>query len=307
MIKVVEIISKQAKRCLLYARKISQIADSRRHLRRGCGTLTYRRSRKKGRKAPVTRTREVTATRHRQLFLVFLFAVSQFFFLQSSLFVVRDITVEGQKKTDKKTILQAMGLGEDARYWSLSPNDLTNEVLELHQLESASVEVLFPSRVSVTVRERQPVFSVASIGKSQHAFLVDKDGVILGAGKAPAGAVSMVVDRPVKLGGQLTNDELEVATYLQTHLRPTLAKRLERIKFNKRGDVALRIRYGTGGFWVRLGRPEKLSYKLVLLEELIASLKAESADFASIDLRYSTPVVRKKFQAPPAGQAAEKL
>ncbi len=291
----------------MYARKIAQIADSRRHLRRGCGTLTYRRSRKKGRKAPVTRTREVKVTRHRQLFLVFLFAVSQFFFLQSSLFVVRDITVEGHAKTDKKTILQAMGLGDEARYWTLSPTDLAREVLELHQLESANVQVLFPSRVSVTVRERKPAFSVASIGRSQHAFLVDKDGVILGEGKPPAGFVKMIVDRPLKLGGQLTNDELEVATYLHSHLTPTLAKRLDRIKFSKRGDVALRIRYGKDGFWVRLGRPEKLSYKLVLLEELIASLKAESADFASIDLRYSTPVVRKKFQAPPTVPVVENL
>jgi cell division septal protein FtsQ len=267
-------------------------------MRRGCGTLTYRRNRKKSRKAPVVR--EVVVSRHRQLFLVFLFAVSQFFFLQSSMFVVRDISVKGDTSLGEASILAAMGLGEGTRYWEVSPENLQADILEIHGLESAKVDVAFPGRVTVQVAERKPVFTVSSFARTTQLFTVDKQGVVVGKGEAPKGSLRVVLDRPVKVGGLLSPDELEVCTYLRSHLSGFLAQRLAHVRFDDRGDVTLRVAYGTAKIPVRLGRPEKLSYKLFLLEELLGSLKAESAQVVSIDLRFSTPIVRQPYQKPAA-------
>jgi cell division septal protein FtsQ len=264
--------------------------------------LTYRRNRKKSRKAPVVR--EIQVTRHRQLFLVFLFAVSQFFFLQSSMFVVRDVTVHGQKGVSETSIRKALDLGSGSRYWDLSADVLQANLLELNGLQSADVEVRFPGRVQVQVAERKPVFTAASIARSRHRFAVDADGLVLSAGQAPGGSLEIVVDRELKVGGRLSVTEMEVSNYLRAHLRPAVAQRLDRVSFDGRGDVSLRIKYRDAKIPVRLGRPEKLSYKLFLLEELLASLKAESADVVSIDLRFSTPIVRQSYQKPQSSEEA---
>lgn len=275
-------------------------------MRRNVGTLTYRRNRRKSRKAPVVR--EGHSSRHRQLFLVFLFVVSQFFFLQSSMFVVNEVTVNGQSVVDEATILKAMGIEEQARYWELSPEGLQTGILALNGMESAKVDVVFPGRVSVNVAERKPIFTVASRGSSSKLFSVDKDGVVVGEGAAPDNALRVLLDRPVRVGGFLSANELEVCAYLKTHLTKGTRDRLESVRFDDNGDVTLRVAYLNGKIPVQLGRPEKLSYKLFLLEELISSLKQESAEVVSIDLRFSTPIVRQPVQlqkaadseAPPA-------
>jgi cell division protein FtsQ len=265
-------------------------------VRRGCGTLTYRRNRKKNRKAPVVR--EVVVRRHRQLFLIFLFVVSQFFFLQSSMFEVRDVSVKGESKISEGMILAALGLEEGTRYWELSAPNLQANVLEINGLESAQVEVAFPGRVSVSVAERKPIFTVSSSARTRQPFAVDRFGVVISKGAAPDGSLRIVLDREIKVGGLLSADELEVCSYLRSHLRPAIASRLESVRFDNHGDVTLRIAYRNGKIPVRLGRPEKLSYKLFLLEELLASLKAESAEVLSIDLRFSNPIVRQPITRP---------
>lgn len=282
----------------MYARKIAQLAPTheRRHLRRNVGTLTYRRNRKKSRKAPVAR--ETQVTRHRQLFLIFLFAVSQFFFLQSSMFVVSDVAVKGDGKITEGSILKAMGIGTGARYWELSPERIAADIEEMNAVESAKVDVLFPGKVAVSVAERKPIFTVASLARTSQLFNVDREGVVVSKGPAPAGSLRVVIDRDVKVGGRLSANELEVATYMRGHLRPALKARLDSVRFDDQGDLTLRVAYKAGKIPVRLGRPEKLSYKLFLLEELLASLKAESAQVVSIDLRFSTPIVRQPYTKP---------
>lgn len=281
----------------MYARKIAQLADTRRHMRRGCGTLTYRRNRKKSRKAPVVR--EIVVTRHRQLFLIFLFAVSQFFFLQSSMFLVREVSVKGEKEIAEASILEAMGLRKDATYWDLSPKNLRTDILdEVNGLEAAKVEVVFPGRVAVKVAERKPIFTVSSLARTKHPFTVDRHGVVVAEGSAPNGSLKVILERNVKVGGLLSADELEVCTYLKSHLRPALAKRLDHVRFDNRGEVTLHLAYRDGKVPVRLGRAEKLTYKLVLLEELLASLQSESAEVVSIDLRFSAPIVRQPYTRP---------
>ena len=273
-------------------------------MRRGCGTLTYRRNRKKTRKAPVVR--EVQVTRHRQLFLVFLFSVSQFFFLQSSMFVVRDVSVEGYSAVKEKTIRKAMNVASDVRYWEISPEDMQSDILTIHGLEGANVDLVFPGQLAFQVSERKPLFTVAAASDPKSTFTVDKTGVVLAKGHMGKGTLQVLVDRTPKIGGRISSDELEICTYLQGHLSKALQERLLSTTFDERDEVTLRVKYRDGSIPVRLGRGERLSYKLFLLEELLTSLKTEGAQVLSVDLRFSTPIVRKPFkpakveEAPPA-------
>lgn len=237
--------------------------------------------------------REVVSTSHRPLFLVFLFVVSQFFFAQSSMFKVQDVRVTGSTKFPESAVLAAMDLGPESTFWDLSAERLESNILDLHGVESAEVTVAFPNRVDVRVSDRQPLFTVSSLATTRQPFSVDKTGLILGRGEAPPGSLRLVIERDVRAGGRLSGNELEVALYLKDHLRPFLLQRLGQVRFDERGEVTLMVSYQSAKIPVRLGRAERLSYKLFLLEELLASLKAESAKVVSIDLRFSTPIVRQ--------------
>lgn len=242
--------------------------------------------------------REIVVTRHRQLFLVFLFVVSQFIFVQSSMFTVRDVSVKGQNEIKEASILQAMGIGSDARYWDLSAENIRADILEVNGMASATVDIIFPDRVMVNVTERKPLFTVSSLARTRHPFAADKEGVVLAEGVGPKGALRVVLDREVKVGGRLSANELEVCNYLHTHLTSGLKSRLDSLRFDNHGDVTLLMAYRDGKIPVRLGRPEKLTYKLFILEELLSSLKSESAQVVSVDLRFSTPIVRQPYTKP---------
>lgn len=286
----------------MYARKLAQLADTRRHMRRGCGTLTYRRNRKKSRKAPVVR--EMQVSRHRQLFLVFLFSVSQFFFLQSSMFVVRDVAVQGQSSVKEASIRKAMDVRAESRYWEISPESMRQDILALHVIEDARVDMLFPDRLDVTVTERKPLYTVAAKKQPKETYTVDRSGVVLDQGKAGPESLKILLDRSPRVGGRISSDELEISNFFQEHMSQALKARLVSVDFDRRDEVTLRVKYRDGTIPVRLGRGEKLGFKLFLLEELLASLKAESAQVLSIDLRFSTPIVKKPYQKPSSQEQA---
>lgn len=281
----------------MHARRIAQIADSRRHLRRGSGSLTYRRAKKKSKKP--NSHREIKISRKGPLFLMMLFFVSQYFFLQSSLFQVSDVVVEGNEVVPLDSIRANLGLSEHTRFWEVSPQTLKGSVLELHRLQDAEVAMAFPGRVRVKVQERAPAFSAAALGSERQWYAVDRDGVILNQRAPEKGAFKVLLDRPLRVGTQLSAKELEVILYFQKSLKPSLRQRLRTVKLNKRHEVALKISFKNKYLWVRLGRPEKMGYKLFLLEELLNQLKKERSQVASVDLRYSTPVVRLAKPAVP--------
>lgn len=276
----------------MYARKIAQIAESRRHLRRDCGSLTYRRPKKRSRKVQAKQT--VSYSRKKPLFLIFLFFVSQFFFLKSSLFSFRELEVKGASSVDTVDIEKKLGLSDSSTYWDLSEGSLLANLQSLHRLNGATVSVEFPGRVQVMVSERKPSFFVAYRRDARKWFSVDSDGVVLDIDKPQKGALKFYLPHPVKGGTQVREGDLQVVRYFQDQLSEDLKKRVRAINISNGQLLALKVIVGKRPVWVKLGRAEKLGYKLFLLQQLLTQLSKEKSIITSIDLRYSAPVVRKK-------------
>lgn len=233
---------------------------------------------------------------------MFLFVVCQLIFVGSSIFQVHDVSIKTEEGLPESVIRQAMDLGPKPRYWDMSAANLEAGIQELDGVESAKVDVGFPGSLSVMVTERKPLYTVSSAATTSHPFTADKAGIVLGPGHAPTGALSVIVARPVKKGGRLSPRELRVLDRLQAHLTPELQAKLDTVSFDSHGDLLLRLKHKQGLLPVRLGRPEKLSYKLFVLEELLDSLKREGSEVVSIDLRFTTPIVRGPFVASPVGE-----
>ena len=273
----------------MYARKIAQIAESRRHLRRDCGSLTYRRPKKRARKS--SSKREITFSRRRPLFLVFLFLVSQYFFLQSPLFEFQDVEIDGAEEVAGSVIESKLGLAKGANYWELSEESLEANIESMYRVEDAIVNVEFPSRVEVTVLEREPSFYVAYRGDAGKWFSADDEGVILDGSAPPEGTLKFFLSHPIKGGMNVRASDLQVVRFFQDTLKGELRERVRAINIGKKREVTLKVSYTPQPLWVRLGRPERLEYKIFLLRELLSQLAKDKVDVRSIDLRYSAPVV----------------
>ena len=276
----------------MYARKIAQIAESRRHLRKDSGSLTYRRSKKRARKAPVKRERRYS--RGRPLFLILLFFVTQFFLLQSPLFQFQSVEIEGADLISETQIEKKLALNEEASYWELSPDSLTTSLTGVHQLASADVSVSFPGRVEVRVQERTPDFLVAFRKNTKKWYSADEGGIVLEKIPAKENSLKFLVDHPVKGGTQVRETDMQVVRFFQQNLTPELRKDVRAINIGQNRDISLKVLFGSQPIWVKLGRPEKLDYKLFLLSELMTQLGPNKSGILSVDLRYSAPVVRKR-------------
>ena len=273
---------------------MSQIAESRRHLRRESGSLTFRRLKKKARTA--SSKREMDFSRRRPLFLVLLFLLTQFYFMRSPLFEFRELEISGAISVPEEAIESRLGLPEKANFWEISPQSLQANLANLHRLEEADVKVTFPGRVQVQVEERKPSFFVASINRTNNWYTADKAGVILESSSPNSRSLRFLLSYPVRSASQVKEKDLQIVHFFQDHLDDDLRQKIRVIKIGQDQELALRVNYGAEPIWVRLGRPERLPYKLFLLQELTAQLTKEKEKILSIDLRYSAPVVRKEVK-----------
>ncbi len=287
----------------MYARKIAQLADSQRQTRRVSGVLTYRRTRRRNKVSTVLR--ESRVPRHRTLFLIFLFAVSQYFFFNSQLFQVHEVEITGNRAVSEPDLVEALGLGSREGYLGISSDLLRERLLLLDRVQEADVELQFPGRVRAQVTERIPRYSAAYQHAPEVWYAVDGQGVVLGQKVPDKGGWRILVPRKLKSGALLSEAEQKIVTELQGRVSQSLRQRLIVIKINQRSEVALKISFKDQPLWVRLGRPEKMEYKLFLLEQLLQQLRSEATEIELIDLRHSAPVVKLKRPAKTAEAEVE--
>jgi cell division septal protein FtsQ len=222
-----------------------------------------------------------------------MFLVSQFYFLQSPLFQFNDVQIEGADSLSESDIESTLGLVDTTSFWDVSNASLQQNLMVMHKLREAQVEMSFPGRVSVTVNERKPAYYAAFIGNTKAWCSVDSDGIVLDKADANSQHLRILLAHPVRPGGQVRKSDLKVIRFFEDNLTGKLREQVMAIKLGVTGEVAFRMKYGGKPIWVRLGRPEKLSYKLFLLQQMMTKLTKDKSSISSIDLRYSAPVVKK--------------
>lgn len=235
-------------------------------------------------------------SRRRPLFLVMLFLLTQIYFMRSPLFEFRELEISGAINVPEEAIESKLGLPEKANFWDISTGSLQANLASLHRLEEADVSVTFPGRVQIKVEERKPSFFVASSANTTSWYTADKTGVILESSNPNSRSLRIWLSYPLRSASQVKEKDLQIVHFFQDHLDESLKEKIRIIKIGQDQEIALRVNYGAEPIWVRLGRPEKLPYKLFLLQELTRQLAKEKEKILSIDLRYSAPVVRKEVK-----------
>ncbi|HEY5630438.1 MAG TPA: FtsQ-type POTRA domain-containing protein [Candidatus Limnocylindrales bacterium] len=127
----------------------------------------------------------------------------------SSAFTVRHTTVNGATWTPQDQILAALAIPPGQNLFTVSSTQLAQRVDAIPALRGASVTVLLPDTVSITVNERQALLVWQT---ADHRFLVDETGLLfaeLGDTPPPAAASLPVVE-----DGRATSGDLAVGARL---------------------------------------------------------------------------------------------
>lgn len=96
---------------------------------------------------------------------------------------IKDVHLSGRVHTDVADVQEAIGAHEGAAILSIDPLQIKKRLETLPWVESAKVERILPSRLSVSLTERQPIAIWQSNGLHR---LIDRNGVeIVGASIEP--------------------------------------------------------------------------------------------------------------------------
>ena len=114
------------------------------------------------------------------LILLFLLAGMMFFgkrFIDTDYFKVQEVLIKGESKLLKQDIVTKLEQMKGKNIVYLNTNEIENLIKKDARVKKVSVKKLFPSKIEVTLEEKQPYVYVK---KGDETFLADKDLVIYG-------------------------------------------------------------------------------------------------------------------------------
>lgn len=187
-------------------------------------------------------------------------------FVTSPVLSVRSITVFGANRADPGPILASQQIVEGRPLILIRPGRVVDALEADPWIRAASVELVFPDRVEVTIDERVPIAWVAF---DAGWALVDHDGVALRFGEPPAGAPSIRLpasdgaDQP-DAAGELTTDEAVLGALEFVAALPAERATLTSV-FLQDGEIWATIDQRR----VRLGRPIEMRAKAAAVLALL--------------------------------------
>ncbi len=108
--------------------------------------------------------------------LVIILLVALFFLINSSLFNVSQITVEGNVNISSQDIIALSGITNETNVFRIDEESAKSNIETNGYLVVENIKRIFPSEVKIKVRER---IAVAQIGTINGYYVIDKEGIAL--------------------------------------------------------------------------------------------------------------------------------
>jgi cell division septal protein FtsQ len=145
------------------------------------------------------------------------------YMMDSPLLTLREVVIEGCRKTSERDILFTTQLHRRPNILSIELASLRRKVENNPWIERAEIRRVFPDRISIKIIERQP----AAMILLDHLYYIDAQGVIFA--RVPDGHE---IDRPILTG--LHRDDFEANSNQSWGL---VSKALELMKLMEGGEV----------------------------------------------------------------------
>jgi cell division protein FtsQ len=205
--------------------------------------------------------------------------------LRSSLFSARTIVIAGAVQTPRSEILQVSGLDRDPPLIEVNTAAMERRIERLPWVAKASVQVDWPSTVTVAVVERIPV--ATSLLPGGGYALVDSSGRVL-ADQAPRPSGLPLITAPgiPRSPGSSLGASARPLLAAAAELPVSLLSRVEEIVPGGADGVVLRLK---GGLRAVVGDDTALAQKFVSLATVLS--RVNLTDVGEIDLRVATAPV----------------
>lgn len=217
-----------------------------------------------------------------------------YFFLHSSLFFIKKVTVTGNKVVKTKEIISLSGIKMGSNIFDFDPEASVKAVKIIPKIKAVTIARKLPGEVIITVSERRPW---ALVPHGEGFLIIDDQGVCLDKNQnldmASLPVISMEGVSPrVNEGQRLDTQSIQMVRKIISSLPYWLTEQVSEYHCSKDRQVSVFTMDGTE---IKLGGSDRMDEKLRFLEEAMKLKKQKDSEqtFNYIDLRYNgQPVIK---------------
>ncbi len=227
------------------------------------------------------------------IFFLLLICLATYIFLQSPIFDVKKIEINGRNRVPQEELVKLSGVVPGSNIFKLDLRIGEEKINMLPMIKNAKITRKFPSTVVITVEERVPV-ALLPLGKD---FIeIDLEGVYLREGKINQSELPVItgcdIGEPV-LGKKISGADIDIMLNVLNDLPTALLPRLSEIHVDDNNKIFI---YTLERIQGRLGDPKEIEQKAnVFLEVLNQVPEGKVVEYVDLT-SFKSPVV--KYRSP---------
>ncbi|MDD2400607.1 MAG: FtsQ-type POTRA domain-containing protein [Clostridia bacterium] len=231
------------------------------------------------------------------IFLLVCVLFSLYFFINSALFNLKSVKIDGCCIATHEEVLKLSGLTLGTNLFKIDLQELNDKVKMHPIIKSLIVRREYPNILNITVTERSPVALIVGDGAY---FAVDIEGICIRKVQNlqelnfPVISGVVVGGKEQKPGMDLSTSGLEAALELIHCMDKVFLANIAEIEASSAYSLTIKTIQGVE---IRFGEPTELERKFKIIEELLVKngeiINNQTVEY--IDLRYkSLPVIKKR-------------
>ena len=218
----------------------------------------------------------------------------------SSLFAVREITVQGAQNVSPAAIVARSGLRPGDPRFAVSPVRVARTVETLPRVARAWIHLALDGRVTIEVVERSARAAVPFHGRY---LILDRTGFVMdsrpSAGRLPVVTTDRFSPPWMQMGDRLPDARIHLAIDALDEVPQAVVGPGTKMRADGAGDLIL---VTPDGITVRLGPLRGLRERAAVLHQILEAIRGRRLAVDYLDLRFSGNVVMRPASANRGGE-----
>ena len=217
------------------------------------------------------------------LFGVLFLILAGLIFMNSGIFAVKEVTVLGNQEIPTEDILLTARLNHYKNIFQVDVHKIQQEILQNPKISSVEVSRVFPQKILITIKERQPLCLLLYL---DNLLIIGEDSVVM-AIKDESDPISLpiitgVKNQRIKVGEKVQTTQfktaLEILKYADDNLRQIISE-INLTNF----QLYLDLPNSNNTLKVELGSDSEVEKKINNLRAILSQTSPD--ELAKVDLR----------------------
>ena len=244
--------------------------------------------------AEQTGEKEVKKAITKKLFLSLLFLVllliAGFSVVISPAFSLGTVRVEGNFYMAENEILEIAGIPESINIFRLNTVEIEERLSKDLRIETAQITRNFPSQLTISIKERQPIAYVAC----DYGFVeIDRNGMAIMACKnlknIQVPMITGIILHNIYIGDQVDDPVIKQALVYLAALDEESINKMSEINIKDKNQL---VAYTNNSVQIRIGGLENLAEKARLTQGFLADANVKQLPIEYIDFNFTSPFIK---------------